>query len=71
MKAHSFRSDLDAKHLSFYIVQDFDTKKRERERNELLAEIKKEFPDMTVEIYTSMNVNKSNFLSTLEHFYFQ
>ena len=47
--------DLSAKTLSFGVVQDYDVKKREYERNALLAEIEKAFPDMTVEIYTSLN----------------
>ena len=55
VKVHSFRSDLEAKSLSFYVVQNFDAKRQERERKDLISEIKKEFPDMNVEIYTAVN----------------
>lgn len=55
VKVHSFRSNLEAKSLSFYVVQNFDAKRQERERKALLSEIKKEFPDMNVEIYTAVN----------------
>ena len=55
VKVHSFYANLPEKILSFNIVQDFDVKKQEREKKALLAEIEKEFPDMKVNIYTSLN----------------
>ena len=54
-KVHSIHTDLVKKEQSFCIVQRFGGKEHEKERNDLLSEIEKEYPDMAVQIYTSLN----------------
>ena len=56
LKVHSFHINFSEKVMSFNIVQSFDIRKQQRERKELLSEIEKAYPDMTVNIYTSLNV---------------
>ena len=55
IRVHSFHADMEEKTMSFAIVQAFDGRQREQERERFLAEIEKAFPDMKVELYTSLN----------------
>ena len=55
-RAQSFSIDFKDKIMSFYIVQDFGDMNRDEQRQKLLAELQEKYPDMTIDIYSAIDM---------------
>ena len=55
LRAHSFMIDPEGKQMSFYIVEDYEDKDSDKEKELLLDELRQKFPSMEIEIHSSIN----------------
>ena len=54
--AQQFSVDFEDKNMSFYVVQDYSKKTRDHGLNQLKAELESVFPEMTIDIYTGIDI---------------
>ena len=56
LRAHSFTIDFREKQITFEIVQNLEDPDKEKTRQDLLNDIRKQFPDMTINILTDKGI---------------
>lgn len=55
-RVSSLNVEKEGRSISFYIVQDYSLKDREKERAELLEELREAYPDMNIEMYSTVDL---------------